>query len=47
MLSYFRYVRHADVPAFQERGWVVCGDLGPVHGCYSVLMRWTGQGEPA
>jgi hypothetical protein len=47
VLSYFRYVRHADVPAFAVRGWAICGDLGPVHGHWSVLMRWTGPGEPA
>lgn len=46
MISWFAYVRHGDVPAYEARGWVVAGDLGPVHGFWSVLMRWTGEGEP-
>lgn len=46
MIAWYRYVRHADIPAYQERGWVVDCDLGPVHGRWSVLMRWTGEGDP-
>jgi hypothetical protein len=46
MISWFAYVRHEDVAARREEGWVLVGDLGPVHGAWSVLMRWTGPGEP-
>ncbi|WP_188311932.1 hypothetical protein [Salinarimonas soli] len=46
MIGWFAYVRHADVPAREACGWVVVDDLGPVHGHWSVLMRWTGEGEP-
>lgn len=46
MVSWFKYVRFADVPAHEEKGWVVdCKMLSP-HGEWSVLMRWTGEGEP-
>lgn len=47
MTSYYRYVQYADVPKFEAHGWVVCADLGPVHGVWSVLMLWTGKGEPS
>lgn len=48
MISWFRYARHADVPALVASGlWAVIADLGPVHGFYSVLLQWTGEGEPA
>jgi hypothetical protein len=34
----FRYVRHGQVAAFERRGWMKVGDLGPVHGFWSALM---------
>lgn len=34
----FRYVRHADIPAYHREGWMVVDDLGPTHGVWSVLM---------
>jgi hypothetical protein len=43
---WFRYVCHHDIPAREAEGWVVCADLGRYHGCFSVLMRWTGEGSP-
>lgn len=46
MISYFRYVRHCDVAARETEGWTVPADLGPTHGLWSVLMKWTGMGEP-
>lgn len=45
-MTWFRYVCHADVPAFEARGWVITADLGPTHGSYAVLMRYVGEGEP-
>lgn len=45
-MSFYHYVRHSDIPAFEARGWVVCADLGPTHGSYAVLMRYAGEGEP-
>jgi hypothetical protein len=44
----FRYVRHAQVVAYERRGWLQVADLGPVHGFWSVLM-WhceCGQVQP-
>lgn len=41
----FRYVRHADVFSFMERGWMVAADLGPTHGQWSVLMWHCECGE--
>lgn len=46
MISWLRYVRLADIAAYEAAGWVHEADLGPVHGAYSVLMRWAGEGEP-
>lgn len=47
MISWFRYARHADVPNLEACGWLVASDLGPVHGAYSVLMQWCGEGAPS
>ena len=47
MISWYRYVRHPDRAVYEARGWVFAADLGPTHGYWSVLMRWTGEGEPA
>ena len=46
MMGWFAYVRHEEVSAREQQGWRVVADLGPVHGFWSVLMAWTGQGEP-
>lgn len=34
----FRYVPHQEVDAYHRRGWMIVGDLGRVHGAWSVLM---------
>lgn len=47
MISWLRYVRHADRPAYEARGWVLASDLGPTHGLWSVLMLWAGEGDPS
>lgn len=41
------YVRHGERAAHEAAGWVFVSDLGPTHGQWSVLMKWTGEGEPA
>ena len=46
MISWFRYVRLSEVADFESKGWIVAGDLGPVHGRWSILMKWAGEGEP-
>jgi hypothetical protein len=46
MISWFRYVPH---PLLAERiaeGWEPVTDLGPIHGFWSVLCIWRGEGEP-
>lgn len=43
----YRYVRHAERAAYEARGWRFAADLGPVHGEWSVLMIWAGEGEPS
>lgn len=45
-ISWFRYVRHADVPAREAEGWRIAADLGPTHGLWSVLMQWSRSGSP-
>jgi hypothetical protein len=47
MITWFKYVRHEDRPAYEAAGWVYDGDLGPTHGQWSVLMKWAGEGEPS
>ena len=46
MISWFRFVRHPEVAMYERQGWVVVAYLGPVHGTYAVVMRWTDKGEP-
>ena len=41
-IRWFRFVRHEDRAGFEAQGWVVVGDLGPVHGFYAVLMELRG-----
>jgi len=41
----FQYVRHADVPAYHARGWMVVGDLGARHGAWACLMWRCDCGE--
>ena len=46
MISWFRFVVHAEVAIYERQGWIVVAHLGPVHGAYAVLMRWRGAGDP-
>lgn len=46
MISWLRYVRHADIPAFEAKGWRVSGPLPFPHSRWSVLMIWAGEGAP-
>lgn len=43
---FYKFVRHADVAAHEAAGWRFDCDLGPVHGRWSVLMIYMGDGEP-
>lgn len=36
----YRYVVYGRVPTYEALGWLFAADLGPVHGSWSVLMRW-------
>ncbi len=46
MISWFRFVPHDEMAAYERLGWIVVAHLGPVHGAYAVLMRWSGGNEP-
>jgi hypothetical protein len=46
VISWFRFVVHAEVALYERQGWTVVAHLGPVHGAYAVLMRWSGNGKP-
>lgn len=47
MIEWLRYVIHAEVDKFLAQGWEISDDLqGTSHGQWSVLMKWTGEGEP-
>jgi hypothetical protein len=45
VISWFRFVVHAEVAIYERQGWTVVAHLGPVHGAHAVLMRWTGEDE--
>jgi hypothetical protein len=45
-MVWLRYVLIEDVPAYEVKGWHVRSKLDCHHGHYSVLMIWTGNGEP-
>lgn len=46
-VEYFRYVRHADVPAYLALGWKAV-PVGQVvhHDAYSTIMVFAGKGKP-
>jgi hypothetical protein len=46
VISWFRFVPHDEMAAYERLGWIVVAHLGPVHGAYAVLMRWSGENEP-
>jgi hypothetical protein len=46
MISWLKYVTHAQVPAYEAAGWVFAADLGLPHSFFSILMRWAGEGDP-
>jgi hypothetical protein len=47
MIEYLRWVKLADVGQFLAKGWTIRDDAATIHhGFYSVLMIWTGEGEP-
>lgn len=43
---WFRYVRRGNVAAREAEGWKADDCLGPTHGHWSVLMEWSGPGDP-
>jgi hypothetical protein len=48
-ITWHRYVRFADIPAYLSAGWEWDQHETPLHaphGCYAVIMTWTGDGEP-
>lgn len=42
----YKYVPHWQTAQYEELGWQFAANLGPPHGCYSVLYVWAGEGEP-
>ncbi len=47
MIWWFRYVVHAEVQSYLDKGWTVSCDLQDVcHGHHAVLMVREGQDEP-
>lgn len=40
MTRTFRYIPHDLIPDYLLLGWMIVADLGPIHGCYSVLGEW-------
>jgi len=45
-IQWFRYVRHKDRASYEAKGWRFDCDLGTTHGIWSVMMIWTGEGDP-
>ena len=46
MIRWFRYVRHTDLLHWLAMGWVWVADLGSVHGHWSSLVEYRGDGTP-
>jgi len=44
--GWYKYVIHSMVAAYEAAGWITVSNLGGPHGEYSVLMQWTGDGDP-
>lgn len=44
MISFWRYVRYADIPDFELHGWRYVCPLSCHHGVWSVLMIYAGGG---
>ena len=43
----FRFVRHAQAPAYLELGWINHDSLkGTHHGQHATLLEWTKDGPP-
>lgn len=48
MTVWLRYVPHMHVGEWLAKGWTISDDLtGTTHGAWSVLMKWTGEGDPS
>ena len=45
-ITWVRMVKHPQRAAYEALGWVWDADLGPIHGHWSVLMRWPFPGDP-
>ena len=46
-IMFFKYVKRADVPRYLEAGWIMAQIGVPCHhDAYSVILEWTGIGEP-
>jgi hypothetical protein len=46
MISWVKYVKHAEKEQHEALGWVANGDMGPIYGHFRILMEWTGDGDP-
>lgn len=46
-MTWLRYVLHAEVQAYEAKGWKLRSNLDCHHGHYSVLMIWDGEHEPS
>jgi uncharacterized Zn finger protein len=47
-IEWLRYVPKGRVAEYEVKGWKISCDLnGTSHGAYSVLMVYTGEGEPS
>jgi hypothetical protein len=47
MISWFRYVPVRSLGQYLAAGWTIADDMAGTHlGYWSVLMTWTGAGEP-
>jgi hypothetical protein len=46
MIRWYRYARWEDVASWETKGWKIEAELGVPHGLWSVLMIWTGEGDP-
>lgn len=47
MITWLKYVDLNEVGAYLAAGWTISNDLATcIHGTYSCIMEWKGEGPP-
>jgi hypothetical protein len=45
--GWYKYVRGEDIPEWEDKGWEASDATTACHhNAYSIIMKWTGDGDP-